>query len=362
MGDDSEILEQSGGKGAGDQAEASALFELLEHAAAVGVLPGSGLKRVDYDFSYSSLDDPLVRYAAQSRIANGVSFRRVSSEYGFTQETQIFPAAAVDMSSVDYAGCEKKLSAYSSSSGYAAGTDIRDALLHGINEVIERDATGNALIESCIHKRSFDSYSVVGDSYLDEQKKLIEKALCDHIYLTEIESIGGRTVAAFSERPYLGKRLVGFGTSLNIMYAAERALEEIIQEMSANEKGETVVDDGGNPDFKVLNRFPNLLHAANLDHPFLIHKTSEKDFSSGTSDYSRTDNNLIRQIEEAGYKVYGRIVWKDVYSSALVVQVMIPGAERFNQIKFGYPIEPTGRLRTQEILKFFRHRSENSAD
>ncbi|MGO2490337.1 MAG: hypothetical protein ACTH8G_02180, partial [Glutamicibacter arilaitensis] len=60
--------------------------------------------------------------------------------------------------------------------------------------------------------------------------------------------------------------------------------------------------------------------------------------------------------------VYGRIVWKDVYSSALVVQVMIPGAERFNQIKFGYPIEPTGRLRTQEILKFFRHRSENSAD
>ncbi|MGP5525291.1 YcaO-like family protein, partial [Glutamicibacter arilaitensis] len=80
---------------------------------------------------------------------------------------------------------------------YAAGTDIRDALLHGINEVIERDATGNALIESCIHKRSFDSYSVVGDSYLDEQKKLIEKALCDHIYLTEIESIGALQVLAW---------------------------------------------------------------------------------------------------------------------------------------------------------------------
>ena len=54
------------------------------------------------------------------------------------------------------------------------------------------------------------------------------------------------------------------------------------------------------------------------------------------------DETIVSNLERHGLGAYGRTVWRDLETGVHVVQAIVPGAERFHLLKFGYPIAPTG--------------------
>lgn len=357
---DGQTMARGLGKGFGDQATASGVYEAIEHAATNFAIPGQSdplTKGVLPE--HPELEENDKAYTAARLLGRGkpqdvVVFHELLSNLEIAQDSFcVYPRIACDISCpispdlFELVG----LSAYTATTGTAAGTSWRDSVLHGLNEVIERDAESQFLLDINMGRRS---YSTVGLSADDPLQKLFleltaSKGRKGAIYL--LNSMAGYVFCAVSE-PTTSEGELGLGSSQHPRVALERALTELQQVQNATSLGQTWVDEGG-VGLEGLDGRPNMQRIATQVFP--IETSLDLLFDEIPTPGGILPSPVV-QLQEKGFKSYAREVWRTYVGrqQIVVTQSLVPGLESLNNLVFGRPILPTGRLLSHENIEFLQ--------
>lgn len=354
------------GKGiSGDRAIYSAIFELLEHVCydqllpdqqqLVPVTPRNLFHRGAFARDVASLsiiqtDVPTVPSRRYSPIDSSV-------------EVWVPDAVAVAKGQ-PHSDLNRFPFYFMSSTGWAAGVSLRDALAHALLEVIERDAI-SALAMSCAEEHP------IGHQLIQTQSSasaaihgLVEDAVDSPIEVRMIPALAGFcAVALCKSRDIHGRVVIGSGASMNPTEAVERALCELEQEVYVNSINASFEGDSPYLGKNYLDSYPFLKRASTMEalsspvmSPVETRKLIDLQRSATTCGDS---GDTVRSIcEDLGdlTPLY-RVVW-DHPSETTVVHALIPGAERFHMIRHGLPIEPISHLRSDRRLELCRARRE----
>jgi ribosomal protein S12 methylthiotransferase accessory factor len=231
-----------------------------------GAGKGHDLAMIDISASYEALEYYLACYylhshptiyARPAEIANEypLTLHRCNAEVFMTEadryceipwiiykdikssKQHVVPLAAVDLSyqallspaedNFDYEYCDL----YAASNGLASGATYEESVIHGILEILERDAASYFLIDAYILNKS--SWIINKQSLPDDLRYFIseiEKNYRNEIVIFQMPSRFGVYVyhATFLERVH-GIQPRGSGASLNTKSAMERAICELVQ-------------------------------------------------------------------------------------------------------------------------------------
>lgn len=352
------VLSRSSGKGVGEQSIASGMFEAIEHAATNFVIPGQvpieyiGELPVNSEIEQLDLCYRLAREMADGSKQELLDFYPI--EVGLTLAHSgviVYPRIVCDIScpiSQD-TGSVAPLSVYSNSTGTAAGVGTADAILHGLNEVIERDAESKFLLDV---NMGMQSYKAVypDEGPWEEYFNQITKGYGKGGALLLLESVAGYVFCAVSS-PRNGEGQIGVGSSQDPRIAMVRALTELRQYQVATEEGASWEDDGGLP-VSELSKYPNMAKIATKI--FDVPLQPEINFSFILKEAEGKISNPVSELLESGYVPYGRVVWAESEDddSICVAQALVPGLEYYSNIVYCRPMLPTGRCRSVEVNRF----------
>jgi ribosomal protein S12 methylthiotransferase accessory factor len=348
------------GKGRGTQGRASLLFEAIEHLQ---------LSRCAHeDITHRDVRLLTMReVCAQPALANESHLRRMAGEFAdvkaaclpfrsLLHDGEIFYPATMknpSFAKASFSGDENQIYdsylRYATNSGTASGMSPADATLHGLLEVIERDAVSLALIDWFVVDRpaapkrrvSIDSLSPA----LRDLARHVERRLGQPPMLFDITTDLG--VPVFMALPAADIGLLGLygaGASLHPEYAAERALGELLQgTLIAKQRG---VEDVRRRRFQVISGWPRLQACFALDPESVAAGAVESVSLRAPMEASRgsVDEQLLalaRRLEEHGVPTFAR-PWTDDEATP-VVCVVAPGLENFFVVLGGVPALPTGR-------------------
>lgn len=349
------------GKGDHPQNLASALFELLEHAVCRGVVaPREAPVPVDVGELY-----------LRGRLPNDAV-----GQYLRTAQRGNVPAARFGLLSHHARGCDVWLPAamyhppldrtsdvaqrfavgYWSTNGYAAGMNVSEALLHALNEVIERDALSHFLLQ-CGFGNAVGTSIVLRDGHLSALKSDIERSSRSSIEVRVVPALAGTVAIAIGSRfNHHGCRLLGEGSSSNPAYAIERALMEYEQLCA--------IADGTNPDGpaarKLIENYP--FQNACYRCESIPLPVAEVEFRPRAATETATVADQlaakVQTLGDAGYPVLGRTLFcgatEPDQDAPTVVQAVVLGAEQFHLVTKGVVVEPIARLRTTQTMQACR--------
>lgn len=356
------LLSEAAGKGIGDQATASALYEALEHGAfkyalpgqvrpdTEAILPASHLERVDHGYKYARSirpETPQPLHTFYELAADG------QPDWG---RPVYYPQILTDIMLPLTAELGKllPLSYYVSTSGIAAGSSWHDACVHATNELVERDAEAQFLVDINSGKRSYSLIDLEADDHLYELFiELTNGGYEGTGALYSLQTTGGYVFCA-ANHVKEGKEELGFGASQFAEVALERALTELEQSVYVNHIGLTWESEGGYP-LSRLNHYPNMKRLATRLWTRPEHERTA--FKAILEEESlRESRPIAQQLSEQGFTTYVRPIWNQAVDAAelYVVQIIVPGLEGFANILFGRPMLPLGRLRKPEYTSFLR--------
>jgi YcaO-like protein with predicted kinase domain len=228
------------GKGEGDQAEASAVFEALEHyfLPAPNQAPGFTVKPIVEIASQKLLKaDRLIRYVAESH-PDALVGCAMYADLRDEMLTAWLPVFFVDptYSVTPFEGDEveyREYCRYGTSTGCAAGCTFTEAALHGLLESVERDALSRFFL------KRFDAESGHEVRILDPGclpmplRGLIQELslrLDGTVRIIDLTTnIGIPVYMAECRSASYPYGAFGCGCSLDPVYAVERAITELIQ-------------------------------------------------------------------------------------------------------------------------------------
>lgn len=367
------------GKGIGAQATASAMFEAFEHLAA-----GPDAHYVVSESEPKSTEDACSRPSRLPAAAipgdlahrdavlgmirlwpQAISFTPMfecTPEHLTSPNRQLptyFPTCLLSATHRPANKAENVGVVYRSSNGIASGMSADEALLHAVNELIERDAFGSFLLASGqghTHGRPADTPH---GSLLSALRRAIEHNYMTTVELRVLEAVTGNVVLALSSSfDDRGARILGAGASANLTYAAERSLLELAQELAVEAHGVEMGDHA--PSLNRLDNYPTLKAAAMLQHvagPNNVPVQIDGDSLSMPVAPRHQLRRIIDRLANSGFRVFARpiVVGVDGHTPQ-VWQAVIPGMERFHLVRWGIPVEPTGRLRNRASLAAVRKR------
>jgi ribosomal protein S12 methylthiotransferase accessory factor len=376
------VVGRGTGKGIGDQSCAGAVFEAFEHAGARGGLPrqvkGGGRHVLPpapfgpYDFLYA-----YARDARRSLPQPTVPFRALHGLYPTRSgRTVHYPRGAVDFGHHEDGDGDDALAVlerYATTNGYAAGATPDDALVHAVNELVERDALSEYLLTSVLGPLPRRRIHGGAPAVLQQALDTVESALSAEVSVVDITAHTGSVVMAHVVPPGSPTALVGMGCSHHPALAYERAVTELHQEWRAFAAGLTFADEGG-LGLGNLDPHPLLRRAATIPPPHCTASRSYDSFVRGDArgdareDFvpgarggppvpgtkSRAPVHLLGALARSGFEVFWRPVWHHVRDPAggdrgvHVVQAIAPGLEQFYAILLGRPLVPVGRLYSPE--------------
>jgi len=229
------------GKGLGDQALASALFEAIEHYCHVTNKPRELLSLdlgehpldgeiLDGSPSFSLLSKrqapPLTRIIFEKINTLGIEIAAPA----FLFDPDFKSVSASESQFLQISGLRR----YATNSGTASGTNIEDAQLHAVMELVERDALSIELLATVFAPKPRPVRSIERGSLTDHLMELVA--------LAERET-GGKIsiwyITSDIKIPAILVRLTdpldseygffGSGASLYVDYAIERAVMEAVQ-------------------------------------------------------------------------------------------------------------------------------------
>ncbi|MBA8827809.1 ribosomal protein S12 methylthiotransferase accessory factor [Saccharopolyspora lacisalsi] len=225
------------------------------------------------------------------------------------------------------------LARYASNSGSAIGTSHNEALLHALNEAIERDALSLLLVRAFLAERAYRPQVLDVDTLpgeLVEMTTAVENHLGDSVWLVEITTdIGVPTVLAYTPpSTHHPRHRRGLGTSLSRHHAIYRALGELLQ-------GELVGE---------VTLTEQLAHLA--DYHTGLHRCATFDLGAHlahaeTIPYRPTPGHqapadqveaVLAHLRAAGYTAYTRTLGQHTLP---IVHALVPGLERFMTILQG---------------------------
>ncbi|MFF2026923.1 YcaO-like family protein [Streptomyces sp. NPDC058171] len=346
------------GKGSRDEARTGALFEALEH----------------YLCGVDGLDPAEIRLARGHVLAEGPLSRDIAVELLGRAPDQSLgclpyrslvgePDALVPLflSMPEYLGAAgararrvagdgydyRAVGRYSVNNGWAAGADPVEAAVHAINELLERDALSLLLIGQFLRERP-ERLAVVDPATLpDEVAALLafaEARAGRRVHLIDMTSdLGVPAYTAYLPAPHgQPARICGWGASLSRRYAVTRAVTELVQlhstmhlrEQYAHLLPEQRDDTGPYPGLHAcyLSDFTTALASA---EPRAYEDTVAPATPRGHLD------RLLTVLRNHGFAVYRR----DHYVTAdlAVVNVFVPGLERFMLVADGQVVVPGAR-------------------
>ncbi|MET8156133.1 YcaO-like family protein [Sphaerisporangium sp. NPDC005289] len=238
---------------------------------------------------------------------------------------------------------------YSCNSGSAVGVTAAEALLHALNETIERDALSLLLVraflsEADFHPNVIDPATLPYD--LAHAYSAAERLTGSPVHLLDITSdLGVPTMLAYTIPTSRHPHRRGAGASLSASYAAWRALTELVQ-MTL---GETLARSGAplrdepvwhadHPELRACERFDLTDHLRGA-------RTIPYGHPGGVPGHPREQlRELISILVAHGHVPYRRVV-AVLPERIVAVHVIVPGLERFMLIIDGNLVLPGPRGR-----------------
>jgi ribosomal protein S12 methylthiotransferase accessory factor len=343
------------GWGKGETARVGALFEALEHHLSLGAPP------LETEIALRPFQAGLAGDAALAVVVDGPPQPLACLPYrslldGSEIELPLFLSTpnyhqddalrARFGDGYDYLGVAR----YAMNNGWAAGTRIDDALVHALNETIERDAMSLLLIEQFLAPNP-PRLRVTDPSTLPEPlADLLRRArdlIGAPVWLVDLTTdLGVPAYWAYTPAP-AGEpaRLRGAGASLSRYYAIERALTELIQlhAITATGTRQVAAPIDFTAPYPPMHRCYLADLAPLLDTAQVIPyaDTTAPDTPAGHLDA------LVGILREHGFTPYARQRYATEH--LVVLHVFVPGLERFMVITDGQLVLPgdRGRARIQ---------------
>ncbi|KOX09951.1 YcaO-like family protein [Nocardiopsis sp. NRRL B-16309] len=387
------------GKGPGAPARVGARFEAVEHAfTGPTVLESLPVRLVD---APALAEGPFAADRAVRDIARQDGARVACVRYealdggpGFDVPVYLWApwyppptpeADAVRRGLGDTADYRSAL-AYSVNSGCAIGATGDEALLHALNEWVERDAFSLFLLRSVYDRGpmparvSRDGLTPTLRAHLDRAEELVQGPVT---LLDLTTDLGVPTVMAYGHRPFGAgagtsagsgagsgagpKHRYGLGASLWGTLAAERAITEFVQDelLSRMVSEQVASDDRSEPYAELvadhdieadvrarLRGHPRLLACAMLDFAARLPESPEgplppETVAKGTP-VSDQHAAVVDRITAAGHRVAAHRLQVLAHGTT-VVQVQCPGLERFHLVTQGHVALPGARGRGARV-------------
>lgn len=236
---------------------------------------------------------------------------------------------------------------YSCNSGSAVGVTADEALLHALNETIERDALSLLLVRAFLCTADFrptviDPATLPGE--LAHAYSAAEQLIGSPVYLLDIISdLGVPTMLAYTAPTLHHPHRRGVGTSLSPGYAAWRALTELLQ----TTLGETLSwsDAPLRGELAGLTAYPALHACGRFDLTDHLRGALTIPFTSTgrAPDHPHAQlHKLIAILAAHGYTPYHRTV-ATLPGAITAVHAIVPGLERFMLITDGNLVLPGPR-------------------
>ncbi|MFC7382441.1 YcaO-like family protein [Sphaerisporangium rhizosphaerae] len=351
-------MAQGMGKGRPEAARTGALFEALEHyLTGPALFDPASLEPVE---SAHIVAGPLRREACGLLLARTPGSRLACHRYSplgagpdiavplflrapWFVETHAGPLRERAGDTCDYG----HLMRYSCNSGSAVGVTAAEALLHALNETIERDALSLLLIRAFLgeagHRPTvIDPATLPCD--LARAYAVAERLTGSPVHLLDITSdLGVPTMLAYTAPTSRHPHRRGCGTSLSVSYAAWRALSELVQ----TTLGETLSRSGAPlrvgsawhadyPELRACGRFDLTDHLRGARTIAYCH-------AGGVPGHPRDQlRELISTLLAHGHVPYRRVV-AVLQGQIVAVHVIVPGLERFMLIIDGNLVLPGPR-------------------
>ncbi|MBF8673451.1 YcaO-like family protein [Pseudomonas fulva] len=336
---DKTYKEVSCGAGKGEHCELGALAESLEHyfvdKSAPAVIGSDQILQ-----SIAPFDDWLLKSIPPGCRLPSFNFQALNSYHEI-----VIPAILIAPSSKNVDAIEKTaagfLSKYATNSGTALGCTENEALLHAINEAIERHALSMYYLSLCGLASPLKLYQP-SNSFLEEtfshDTELFRCAKKLEIYMTHDFYDVPFCIAVSRGKKEGSLSSLGSGSSINPSIAMYRAVTEQIQ--CEHLSGTTEKQE----DLSAENMLAQSTRLSALLHPCPTYAVP--DFHPPRIDLSvrgqvkRTLINLEKENKIAFYRTL-----YEHPNLATVVQVFIPGLERFHLIRSGIPVAPQCALK-----------------
>ena len=231
---------------------------------------------------------------------------------------------------------------YSCNSGSAIGVSRTEALVHALNETIERDAFSMFLVEAYLAEdltpTLVDPESLTAPllaACLD-----VELFIGEKLHLIDITTdIGVPTVLAYAASPRGGQYRRGLGCSLDPQYAVWRAISELVQATVYRPT------DGERDLLTGLTAFPALRACATFNLESVIERGETGPLQHAVPERLRPRDHLellVDRLTEASFEPFYRVT-AELDGGIAAVQTVIPGLERFFLVCEGNLVLPGPR-------------------
>lgn len=231
---------------------------------------------------------------------------------------------------------------YSCNSGSAIGVSRTEALVHALNETIERDAFSMFLVQAFLA----DGYSptLVDPQSLPARLRAasvdVERLTGEKLRLIDITTdLGVPTVLAYVPSARGGQYRRGLGCSLHPEYAVWRAVSELVQATFYRPT------DGDRDVLAGLAAYPVLRDCAAFDlEPVLAHSQSGPLQHAMLARLRPVDHLqlLVERLARASFEPFYRVAGH-MDGGVTAVQTVIPGLERFFLVCEGNLVLPGSR-------------------
>lgn len=354
---DQHPIARGSGKGYPHHARVGALYETLEHYL------GEQLNNSDIhyvapryfsDTPLFSDDSVLALIAEQAEALTGCrmytsALQHTLFSYPVALSTPGYSGQSLEQDTTNYGALQR----YASNSGTAIGASYNEAVLHAANECIERDAVSMFLLKHFYYEIHSPLRRVARMSNQDALGRLwldAEAEIGAEIILVDISTeFLARTFLAFSTVPCAHPRIFGTGCSISARHGAWRALTELVQ--LHHSASEPEFRDYLNNAQRHLTPFPRLLRCLRFDLYPLLNLCEQQ---TVILPVAHDERPLAEQIDLLAKDLHrhGRTLGiAQLHQTELgttLVNVVIPGLERFFVVSSGNVVIPQARGRHLE--------------
>ncbi len=353
------------------QSMASALFEALEHYVSQGrLVDTSNTKTLTIKKALDTYKCFPLECLQKKKDATEELLWDIFESLN-TKEVLFVPSCLIDLpGGTRTFGKRIDLEGTYSNSGTATGSNFEEAVLHSINELIERDAYSLLLLETFCRAVPRNLRVIDKNSLPKQLQKLLlecEQEINTTVTLLNITSdLNVPSIACFTERKNTTDELIiGFGCSPSAEYAVERALLENVQGWYVHHKLNISHSKDQEKISHLCNELPKLKECLRQDYQKKIEEdfVERIDFKSLAQmslhffDIDETNflpskvlPKILEILQHNSMNVYVKTFFEDPTKNLVCIKSVIPELEVFNLVTSGLLPLPKQRGKNAILL------------
>lgn len=331
----------SSGKGFKNQSIASGLFELLEHFIFEHKFYENKIKINNFEklkeiFKYSNAIDYFFFEKKEEKEYYSIKFKEYKgNDFFYMPEILVYLYENDDY--LEF----KKTKLYSSNNGIAIGMDEHEAILHSLNELIERNSLSEHYIDIFMkcNKRIMKIKKDTLTKRLKEILYSVEDEINDELEILKIENKFNLYVyLVYTKNKSTRKFYKGSGCSLLSEYALERAILECLQSyhlLDINEQQRLLYKEKIYIDYK-LNKYLDIFRL-NYNDDMYENINFENNILNNYSVKEMVDI-IIDRLYNNGYSVFFSKLFEK--NDIICIKCIIPNFEYFHLVAEGIGVLP----------------------